>query len=37
MLLWNCSRQMDGALDKRGGQTENDLEQGFVKHLLNSV
>ena len=28
---------MDSALDKRGGQTENDLEQGFVKHLLNSV
>ena len=28
---------MDGALDKSGGQTENDLEQGFVKHWLNSV
>ena len=25
------------ALDKRGGQTENDLEQEFVKHWLNSV
>ena len=28
---------MDGALDKSGGQTENDLEQGFVQHWLNSV
>ena len=24
-------------LDKSCGQTENDLERGFVKHWLNSV